>query len=104
MSSQTNFKTLTSITVVIVIVVSIILGMLVLICVRKLKIKNNRMEYAKKIALNTREDKESFIQRTWKHFSCQKQSKFGDEGRIPSDGSLLGIIDDQSTSIMGPGK
>jgi hypothetical protein len=65
------------------------------------KTKNN---YDKATVYADEHNKKNLIQNFFKRFYHRGRLGSNDEGRIPLDQSLTGLLDELSTSTMGPGK
>ncbi|CAF0769750.1 unnamed protein product [Rotaria sp. Silwood1] len=99
-----NFSILILIMIVSIIAVILLLsGLLIVYCKQKnSKEKNNNSNYSKEIAYNDENHKKNLIQRLLKCFDRRKGLKSKSDERIPSDQSLTALLDEFSTSTVGP--
>ncbi|CAF3596343.1 unnamed protein product [Rotaria sordida] len=97
-----NFSILILITIISIIVVILLLIGCIIMYLKHKTIKNNTKSYSKTIVYDDEHHKKNITQRLLKCFHCRTRLEQNSDQRIPSDQSLTALLDEFSTSTIGP--
>ncbi|CAF0798499.1 unnamed protein product [Rotaria sordida] len=97
-----NFSILILITIISIIVVILLLIGCIIMYLKHKTIKNNTKSYSKTIVYDDEHHKKNITQRLLKCFHCRTRLEQNPDQRIPSDQSLTALLDEFSTSTIGP--
>ncbi|CAF1220165.1 unnamed protein product [Rotaria sordida] len=97
-----NFSILILITIISIIVVILLLIGCIIMYLKHKTIKNNNKSYSKTIVYDDEHHKKNITQRLLKCFHCRTRLEQNSDQRIPSDQSLTALLDEFSTSTIGP--